>query len=104
VPSLPTRPLRFTLPLPGDVAVALRVALRQLHWRHIYKHGARRAAGERVFGLAAGSMGSHVVTPALTLAPIPAGTSFEDAATMPTVFLTVDSALHGAARLGPGSR
>jgi NADPH:quinone reductase-like Zn-dependent oxidoreductase len=58
-------------------------------------HEGRRIAGpgDSVFGLAAGSLGSHVIASAQTLVPMPASVSFEEAATMPTVFITVDTAL-----------
>ena len=44
--------------------------------------------GDAVFGLAAGSLGTHVRTPAATLVPVPANLALEDAATTPTVFIT----------------
>jgi NADPH:quinone reductase-like Zn-dependent oxidoreductase len=49
--------------------------------------------GDSVFGLAAGSLGSYVHSSAQTLVPMPGSVSFEEAATMPTVFITVDTAL-----------
>ncbi|PNG99823.1 Phenolphthiocerol synthesis polyketide synthase type I Pks15/1, partial [Tetrabaena socialis] len=58
--------------------------------------------GRAVFGLAAGCMGSHVVASSDTLVPMPAQLTFEEAATAPTVFLTVDAALRQAAALRPG--
>jgi NADPH:quinone reductase-like Zn-dependent oxidoreductase len=60
--------------------------------------------GDAVFGLATGSLGSHVVASALTLVPVPANVSAEAAATMPTVFITVDAALSQVAALRPGER
>jgi NADPH:quinone reductase-like Zn-dependent oxidoreductase len=60
--------------------------------------------GQAVFGLAAGSLGSHVVASAKTVVPLPALLSFEEAATMPTVFITVDAALIQAANMQPTSR
>jgi hypothetical protein len=60
--------------------------------------------GDAVFGLAAGSLGSHVVTSSKTMVPMPASVGFEEAATMPTVFITVDTALKGIAALQPGQR
>ena len=62
------------------------------------------AVGQRVFGLAAGSLGSHVHASAHTLVPLPAGLSFAAAASMPTVFVTVDAALCQAAAMRPGER
>ena len=55
--------------------------------------------GDAVFGLAAGSLGSYVHASVATLAPMPANLDFEEAATMPTVFITVDIALQQMARI-----
>ena len=41
--------------------------------------------GDAVFGLATGSLGTHVQASALTLVPVPQHVGFEAAATMPTV-------------------
>jgi len=60
--------------------------------------------GIAVFGLAGGSLGSHVQASAQTLVPIPASLSFEQAATTPTVFLTVDTAFNAAAACRPGDK
>ena len=60
------------------------------------------AAGDEVFGLAAGSLGSHVHVPAAHLAPLPSNLTYEAAATTPTVFITVDSAFRQAAACQPG--
>ena len=60
--------------------------------------------GMAVFGLAAGSLGSHVQASAQTLVPMPASLSFEQAATTPTVFLTVDTAFNAAAACRPGDK
>ncbi|KAI8473969.1 MAG: hypothetical protein J3K34DRAFT_383388, partial [Monoraphidium minutum] len=60
--------------------------------------------GDAVFGLATGSFGSHVQASALTLVPVPQHVGFEAAATMPTVFITVDTALNQVATLRPGER
>ena len=60
--------------------------------------------GMAVSGLAAGSLGSHVQASAQTLVPMPASLSFEQAATTPTVFLTVDTAFNAAAACGPGDK
>jgi NADPH:quinone reductase-like Zn-dependent oxidoreductase len=62
------------------------------------------AVGQPVFGLAAGSLGSHVLASGQTLVPLPASLSFEAAASMPTVFVTVDAALHQSAAMQPGER
>ena len=60
--------------------------------------------GMAVFGLAGGSLGSHVQASAQTLVLMPASLSFEQAATTPTVFLTVDAAFNAAAACRPGDR
>ena len=60
--------------------------------------------GDAVFGLAAGSIGSHVHTPAATVVRMPPNLSFEEAATTPTVFITVDEAFRQAAAVAPGDR
>jgi len=58
--------------------------------------------GDPVFGLAGGSLASHVHTPAETLVALPPCLSFEGAASMATVFITVDMAFERAAALGQG--
>ena len=60
--------------------------------------------GMAVFGLAGGSLGSHVQASAQTLVPMPASLSFEQAATTPTAFLTVDTAFNAAAACKPRDR
>jgi NADPH:quinone reductase-like Zn-dependent oxidoreductase len=60
--------------------------------------------GQAVFGLAEGSLGSHVTASAQTLVPMPSHISYEAASTMPTVFITVDMVLNKAAALRPGER
>ena len=52
--------------------------------------------GDCVFGLAPGCLGTHVVCSQATLTKLPPGISFEAAATVPTVFVTVGIALHAA--------
>jgi NADPH:quinone reductase-like Zn-dependent oxidoreductase len=61
-------------------------------------------AGDAVFGLAAGCLGSHVHVSAQTLTQMPANLTFEQAATTPTVFITVDSGLCHAAACHAGDR
>jgi NADPH:quinone reductase-like Zn-dependent oxidoreductase len=61
-------------------------------------------AGDPVFGLAAGSLGSYVHASAKTVVPMPAALTFEQAATMPTVFITVDTALLQLAAITPSDR
>ena len=60
--------------------------------------------GMAVFGLAGGSLGSHVQAAARTLVPMPASLSFEQAATTPTVFLTVDTAFNAGTACRPRDR
>ncbi len=62
------------------------------------------AVGQAVFGLASGSLGSHVVASAYTMVPVPPSLTFEAAATMPTVFVTVRAALVEAAHMQRGQR
>eukprot|EP00889_Picochlorum_renovo_P002063 jgi/Picre1/29093/NNA_004486.t1 len=61
--------------------------------------GSNLKVGQHVFGLAAGSLGSHVLASSKTLVPKPDNVSFASAATMPTVFVTVDAVLHRAASI-----
>ena len=66
---------------------------------------ARTAAlGESVFGLAAGCLGNYVHAYGDTFAALPAHLRHEAAASMPTVFVTVDLALSQAARTRGGER
>jgi NADPH:quinone reductase-like Zn-dependent oxidoreductase len=60
--------------------------------------------GDAVFGLAAGSLGSYVLASAKTVVPMPASVTFEEAATMPTVFITVDTALNRLAAVTSSDR
>jgi len=60
------------------------------------------APGTPVFGLAPGCLGSHVLCSHLSMAPMPPNLSPEQAATCPTVFITVDAVLRQAARLQRG--
>jgi NADPH:quinone reductase-like Zn-dependent oxidoreductase/acyl carrier protein len=60
--------------------------------------------GDAAFGLAFGSLGSHVIASAKTLVPMPQDVSFEEASTMPTVFVTVDTALNRLAQVRQGQR
>jgi NADPH:quinone reductase-like Zn-dependent oxidoreductase len=66
--------------------------------------GARFMPGEACFGLAPGSLGTHVVAAAQMMASKPCRLGFEEAAAPSTVHVTVDLALwraggHGAARV-----
>ncbi|MFZ9292567.1 MAG: KR domain-containing protein, partial [Ilumatobacteraceae bacterium] len=67
-------------------------------------HAPTVSVGARVFGLASGSLGSHVHSSAATLAPVPPHLSFEQAASCPTVFLTVDAPLVQLAAVRAGER
>lgn len=60
------------------------------------------APGDRVAVLAAGCLASHVTIRATQVIPIPAGLGFAEAATMPSVFLTVHHSLGHLARLAAG--
>ena len=60
--------------------------------------------GDAVFGLAHGCLGTAVVAPAAMLAPMPATLSFQEAATTPTVFITVEMALGKASAVQPDDR
>ncbi|HMD64079.1 MAG TPA: SDR family NAD(P)-dependent oxidoreductase [Stellaceae bacterium] len=60
------------------------------------------AVGDRVMGFAPASLSTRVVTMADALAPIPRGTSFAAAATVPVTFVTARYALGHLAKLAPG--
>ncbi len=60
--------------------------------------------GDAVMGFGSSCFASHVVTPVHALAAMPAQWSFEAAATVPTVFLTVYYAFKQLADLQPGER
>ncbi|MEV4753350.1 SDR family NAD(P)-dependent oxidoreductase [Streptosporangium sp. NPDC049248] len=60
--------------------------------------------GDRVMGLAEGGFGPVVVAEATTLVQIPDGISFEEAATIPVVFLTAFYGLMDLAGLRAGER
>ncbi|MGW4025403.1 SDR family NAD(P)-dependent oxidoreductase [Streptomyces sp. NPDC005009] len=60
------------------------------------------SVGARVACLAIGCFGSHARTRADRVIPLPDGMDFTEAATLPTVFLTVQHALDHLARLQPG--
>ncbi|HEU4534563.1 MAG TPA: zinc-binding dehydrogenase, partial [Polyangiaceae bacterium] len=62
----------------------------------------RFAPGDRVAGVAAGCLGTHVVAHAARAFTIPDGMTFAEAATMPVVFLTALHGLKHLARLAPG--
>ncbi|MBO2444506.1 SDR family NAD(P)-dependent oxidoreductase [Actinomadura nitritigenes] len=60
------------------------------------------APGDRVAIVATGCLASHVTVRADQTIPIPADLGFAEAATMPTVYLTVHHGLGHLARLAPG--
>ncbi|MEU2512525.1 SDR family NAD(P)-dependent oxidoreductase [Streptomyces syringium] len=60
------------------------------------------APGDRVYGLVSGALSSHVAMRAASLAPIPTGMGFTEAATLPVAFVTVHYALGTLARLTAG--
>ncbi len=62
------------------------------------------AVGDRVVGFGPASFANRLVTSANAVARIPAGMSFEAAATIPSTFFTVYYALHHLARLEPGEK
>ena len=62
------------------------------------------APGDRVFGLAVFGIATQTLARASDIRRIPAGLSFEDAATLPVVFMTSWHALRNVARLRKGER
>ena len=60
------------------------------------------AIGDRVAGFAPAALSSHVTTAAHAVTPIPAETSFEEAATVPVAFVTVVYALGTLGKLEAG--
>ena len=62
------------------------------------------APGTPVFGLASGCLGTLVHCAASTVVPMPAQLSFEQAATMPTVFMTAHTAFSSASMVKVGER
>ena len=62
------------------------------------------APGDRVFGLAVFGIATHAVVRATDVRRIPAGLTFEAAATLPVVFMTAWHALQNVARLRKGER
>jgi len=60
--------------------------------------------GSSVLGLAAGALASHVSVNPLACALVPSTVSFEEAATMPTVFVTADLTLGRGGNLGVRDR
>jgi acyl transferase domain-containing protein/NADPH:quinone reductase-like Zn-dependent oxidoreductase/NADP-dependent 3-hydroxy acid dehydrogenase YdfG/acyl carrier protein len=62
------------------------------------------APGDAVMGFAPASFGDRALTPTRALSRLPAGMSFEAAATIPSTFFTAYYALHHLARLEAGER
>ena len=62
------------------------------------------AVGDRVFGLAAFGLATHTIARACDIRAIPRGMSFDEAATLPVVFMTAWHALKNVARLRTGER
>ena len=62
------------------------------------------APGDRVFGLAVFGLATQTLARGGDVRPIPAGLSFEEAATLPVVFMTSWHALKNVARLRKGER
>lgn len=60
--------------------------------------------GDRVFGLAVYGMATHTLARGGDVARIPEGLSFEDAATLPVVFMTSWHALYNVARMRKGEK
>jgi acyl transferase domain-containing protein/NADPH:quinone reductase-like Zn-dependent oxidoreductase/acyl carrier protein/enoyl-[acyl-carrier-protein] reductase (NADH) len=60
--------------------------------------------GDRVLGFGANSFSNKLIARTTSIAPIPAGMSFSEAATIPSVFLTVHYALNRLARLEQGEK
>jgi phthiocerol/phenolphthiocerol synthesis type-I polyketide synthase C len=64
----------------------------------------RFSPGDTVVGFAPSSFGNRLVTREAALSHIPAGVSFEAAATIPSTFFTAYYSLHHLARLQPGEK
>lgn len=62
------------------------------------------SAGDKVVGFGSSCFSNRIIATCYSIAPIPAGLSYESAATIPTTFLTVYYALHHLARLQPGEK
>ena len=59
------------------------------------------AVGDRVFGLAVGCLGTFAYSVSNAVAPMPSNIGFEDACTLPTVYVTVEMAMSQAAGVVP---
>jgi acyl transferase domain-containing protein/acyl carrier protein len=67
-------------------------------------NGVTLEVGQRVMGMCAGAFRSHLTVAAHDVAPVPAGLSPHDAATLPIVFLTAMYSLERLAQLRRGER
>lgn len=90
-PGLPDGPVPMGLEFAGRIA---RVGPDVTKWR----------PGDAVLGLAPFSFGSHVVTDGRYIARMPAGMTFEQAATLPVAYLTAYYALVHLGRMRRGER
>lgn len=78
----------------GDFAGIVTAACSKSAWQ----------VGERVFGLSSGSLGTYTLTSDLNVVLIPTNITFEEAATIPTVFITVDMALNSVTTVRESDR
>ncbi|MEZ4727505.1 MAG: type I polyketide synthase [Caldilineaceae bacterium] len=62
------------------------------------------AVGDNVMGIATGAFSTYVTTSATLVTPMPVGINYVEAATIPSVFLTVHYCLHRLAHIQPGDR
>jgi phthiocerol/phenolphthiocerol synthesis type-I polyketide synthase C len=104
------RDVMYALGLLSDEAVenGFAGASLGLEFSGVVQRVGRRASGfapgDAVVGFAPSSFGDRVMTPASALSCIPAGLSFEAAATIPSTFFTSYYALHYLARLQEGEK
>ncbi|UQA61054.1 type I polyketide synthase [Polyangium aurulentum] len=90
-PGMPTGPVPLGLECSGRV-VAVGEGVDRV------------TVGQEVVAFAVGAFASHVVTPAVFVAPKPRDLSFAEAASIPVVFMTVHYAISRLARANPGER
>ena len=83
----------------GQLAIALGIGQLALGLQNVLC-----VAGQAVFGQASGSLGSHVRCSEASLVPMPPNATCEAAATVPTVFITADSAFCHGTTLHPLDR
>lgn len=120
----------FAPPVPGPGQVLIEVAAAGMNFRDVLKalalypaespdarmfgdevagvvqavgEGVRHVApGDRVFGIAAFGLATQALARGGDIRPIPAGLTFEEAATLPVVFMTAWHAMQNVARLRRG--